>query len=87
MYPVDQDCVVELTDVPLPSAGAPMPRLVTDEYKCFLAYYVASDDDTVALVELTRCHVTMFGPPNDEALSGHLLAARGLGWYEVHEKT
>lgn len=41
--------------------------------------------EPVALIEFVRAYAHMFGPPNDEAFSGHPLAARGLGPYAVHE--
>ena len=41
--------------------------------------------EPVALVEFTRAVAHMFGPPNDEAFSGHPLASRGVGPYGVHE--
>jgi len=42
-----------------------------------------SSDEPVAIVRLRRCLAHMFGPPNDEAFSGHPLAARGLAPYCV----
>ena len=42
-------------------------------------------DEICALVRFTRPYAHMFGPPNDEAFSGHPLAARGLGPYRVFE--
>lgn len=41
--------------------------------------------EPVALVEFTHACAHMFGPPNDEAFSGHPLASRGVGPYRVHE--
>lgn len=41
--------------------------------------------EPVALVEFTHSIAHMFGPPNDEAFSGHPLASRGVGPYRVHE--
>ncbi len=42
-----------------------------------------SSDEPVAIVQLTGCYATMFGPPNDEALHGHPLADRGLKPYST----
>jgi hypothetical protein len=39
----------------------------------------------VALVTFTAYKAMMFGPPNDEAFSGHPLAHRGLQPYAAHE--
>jgi hypothetical protein len=38
-----------------------------------------------AIVEFHRPTAHMFGPPNDEAFSGHPLASRGLGPYAIYE--
>ena len=43
--------------------------------------------EPVALVTFSRPYAHLFGPPNDEAFSGHPLASRGLrpyGAFEVH---
>lgn len=42
-------------------------------------------DDLCAVVTFERAYAHMFGPPNDEAFSGHPLAARGLVPYSVFE--
>jgi hypothetical protein len=39
----------------------------------------------VALVNFTEPYAHMFGPPNDEAFSGHPLASRGLQPYSINE--
>ena len=44
-------------------------------------------DEPIAIVQFDRCRGLMFGPPNDEAFSGHPLAARGLEPYGVFEVT
>ena len=47
----------------------------------------ATRDVPIALVEFVRPRAHLFGPPNDEAFTGHPLAARGLhpyGAFEVH---
>lgn len=44
----------------------------------------------IAIVRFIHCVATMFGPPNDEAFSGHPLAARGLmpyGCFEVEQSS
>ncbi len=46
--------------------------------------------ESIALARFTRYRAYMFGPPNDEALRGHPLAARGLSPYsavEVHHSS
>lgn len=44
-----------------------------------------SPGEPVALVEFSRAYAHMFGPPNDEAFSGHPLASRGLDPYGAYE--
>lgn len=44
-----------------------------------------SEGEPVAVVKFKRCTAHMFGPPNDEAFSGHPLADRGLNPYGVFE--
>ena len=42
-------------------------------------------NDLCAVVEFARPYAHMFGPPNDEAFTGHPLASRGLAPYAVFE--
>ena len=42
-------------------------------------------DEPIAIVAFERCTAHLFGPPNDEAFSGHPLAARGLRPYSTFE--
>lgn len=44
-----------------------------------------SKGEPVAVVNFKLCRAHMFGPPNDEALSSHPLAKRGLRPYGVFE--
>ena len=88
VYDVDaHDTVVTLDAVPPIDAGAPLPLVVADEHRVFLAYLVSEADpdrdgpEGVAVVEFGLPLATLFGPPNDEAFSGHPLAARGLSPY------
>jgi hypothetical protein len=37
------------------------------------------------LLEFSGCYAHLFGPPNDEAFSGHPLASRGLQPYRITE--
>ncbi len=102
MYTVDgNDSVVELTDLPLSSAGAPLPSVVATEHQTYLVYYVqdtsadregmsrpvglSSEGERVAVVAFDRCRARMFGLPNDEAFNGHPLYARGLRPYGFFE--
>ena len=103
MYEVDHlDKVVELTNVPQSSVGAPLPFVVSDECNVVLAYLVSERDPAwdgtyvnvvgpdsegklVAILNLESPYIHMFGPPNDEAFSGHPLAERGLSPYAAFE--
>jgi hypothetical protein len=93
----EKDRVVTLKDIPRSSVGAPLPLIIANEQRVLLAYYVNSTDPswdgkTVRIVDQERseepiaivrldCVAHMFGPPNDEAFSGHPLARRGLHPY------
>jgi hypothetical protein len=44
-----------------------------------------SADEPAAMVRFEKYYATMFGPPNDEAFTGHPLAARGLHPYGAFE--
>lgn len=96
MYEVDEnDRVVTLEGIPQSSARAPEPVIIGNEHRVVLAYRVQSAEiwdgktvriedregkEPIALVRL-ECRAHMFGPPNDEAFSGHPLASRGLHPY------
>jgi hypothetical protein len=54
--------------------GTQAPRIVSPE----------SEDVPVAVVEFQRPHAHLFGPPNDEAFSGHPLSGRGLSPYGAY---
>jgi len=50
----------------------------------------AGASEPFAIVRFAPCYAHMFGPPNDEAFSGHPLASRGLrpyGTYEVRQSS
>jgi len=86
MYAVDRhDEVEELKDFPQQSVGAPVPLLLADDGELVLAYLLESETDEVAIVEFERIRAHYFGPPNDEALSGHPLYKKGLRFYGVYE--
>jgi hypothetical protein len=63
--------------------------LFVGEHSLLLAYYLqdheVAGEDRCAVVSFKRAYVHMFGPPNDEAFSGHPLAARGLQPYSAYE--
>ncbi|MPZ32846.1 MAG: hypothetical protein GEV13_17940 [Rhodospirillales bacterium] len=86
MYTVDRhDRVEELKDLPQQSGGAPVPLLLAEDSELVLAYLTSSSSDEVAIVEFDLVAAHYFGPPNDEALSGHPLYKKGLRAYGAYE--
>lgn len=103
MYEVDRkDKVIELTNIPQSSVGAPLPIVIADEHHVIIAFIlqntpeswdgttirvvgINSEKESIAIVKFEHCSSHMFGPPNDEAFSGHPLASRGLEPYSYFE--
>src|SRR4051794_19782802 len=99
MYVVDElDTVLQLHDAPWPDVGAPLPVILCNEHNLLLAYIVAAQDAgclrevspktgglPIAIVKFLFYRSYMFGPPNDEAFTGHPLANRGLAPYAAFE--
>jgi hypothetical protein len=97
----DRDRVFELKGVPQSNTGAPLPVVLSDEHRVLLAYLVLEPDPTwdgtspkalsqntpgmVALIDFASPCAHFFGPPNDEAFTGHPLAPRGLHPYAAFE--
>jgi hypothetical protein len=98
MYQVDAlDRVIEISDFPQSSLGAPLPSVIATEHQTFLLFHLeehvpdwdgtwvrcigAETDGLLAIIAFNGCYARMFGPPNDEAFAGHPLAARGLHPY------
>jgi hypothetical protein len=100
------DTVVLLADFPQSDSGAPEPAFLRSEHRCLLAFRLqdgmsggtgvtivdpsALSGERAALVEFVRPCATLFGPPGDETLRVHPLAARGLkpaGAYEVRHSS
>ncbi|TIP14599.1 hypothetical protein [Mesorhizobium sp.] len=90
-------------DLPLSSAGAPLPHVFADEGKLLVAYLIdrpnpsfdgtnprsvsaVTTNQSVAILTADPYLAFQFGPPNDEAISGHRLYGQGLrpnGAFEV----
>ena len=75
-----------------PEAAVSGPVLLQTDDSVFLTFNAVRpapdghrEDAGTAIVEFSRCSVTKFGYPNDEALPGHPLHDRGLDFYEVGE--
>jgi len=74
---------------------------LSDEGKVLLAFHLENtpedwdgttcriirpdSEESLAIIEFKWSHASMFGPPNDEAFSGHPLADRGLKPYGAYE--
>ncbi|WP_208866592.1 hypothetical protein [Mesorhizobium sanjuanii] len=89
-------------EVPLSSAGAPLPHIFADEGRLLVAYLVnipepsfdgtnprsaspATGNQSVAILTAEPYLALQFGPPNDEAISGHRLYGLGLRPYAAFE--
>jgi hypothetical protein len=78
----ETDVVEVLADWPQPEPAFPDPQLRATDGRLALTYATAAN--TFAAVRFPMCHQVKFGAPNDEALEGHPLRARGLDYYAVH---
>jgi hypothetical protein len=62
--------------------GAPMPHLMVNDYRAFLAFHLkSSGDEHLALVQFEQCASAKLGTPNDEVHNGHPLEGKGLEAY------
>ena len=75
--------VVELTDMPKPDAGAPVPTITGDEHCIVVGYYTSSGQWAIVRFDSVSTHA--FGSPNDEAIHGHPLFEYGLKPYDCYE--
>jgi hypothetical protein len=84
---VRDDQPPEIPTLPQSSVGAPYPLLVAAEHSLTLAYYLEERpqergiDQLCVVLPFNSPYAHMFGPPNDEAFSGHLLDVQGLATY------
>jgi hypothetical protein len=91
MYSDDpQTTLEELISLPQCNVGSPSPQIFANEGGLLLAYLVQSEPpywgpgakpEAYAIVRFERPQAHLFGPPNDEAINGHPLYAKGLGPY------
>lgn len=79
-------------DIGLTSATVSEAALFSTEYGAFLTFNAlrvlpdgSYGEEGTAIVQIERCSITKFGYPNEEALGGHPLAARGLSFSGVYE--
>src|SRR4051794_26368763 len=87
---IDQVIELDLGFKPEPAVSGAV--LTETEYSTFLTFNAVRrlSDGSVsrigwAFIEFTRCIITKFGYPNDEALDGHPLRGKGLYGYGIFE--
>lgn len=66
-----------------PEPNVPEPVVVASEGSCYLIYSNRVSERKA--LEFFRCSISKFGYPNDEALAGHRLYGKGLGFYGFFE--
>jgi hypothetical protein len=90
MYSDDpQTTLEELTSLPQCDVGAPLPQVVANDYRLLLAYLPRQEDseastEAYSVVRFSGPQAHFFGPPNDEAISGHPLYSKGLEPYACY---
>jgi hypothetical protein len=77
------DPIVREIAAPAMDTGAPCPTIAADDHDLSLTY--CRPDGTRVRIVFTFPLVHYFGPPNDETLQGHPLAAFGLTHYATFE--
>lgn len=90
MFEVEKEVQIKIIDsLPLPSGGAPIPLVLSNDNKSVLAYYTAEqdksvlEDERIAIITFSSCYASNYGAPNDEAFSGHPLYEYGLRPYNI----
>ena len=85
MYEPDElDRVVAVAGLPQCDTGAPSPVVAATEGELQVAYICRTGDErevAIAVVTFADTRAHTFGMPNDEALRGHPLFERGVGFY------
>lgn len=92
---------LEPVELPQSDVGAPLPHILADDERLVIAYRVAdpgpgrdgatirivsgTEEGLCAIVVASPCMALRFGPPNDEAMDGHRLAALGIDAYSTYE--
>ncbi|MDH4226184.1 MAG: hypothetical protein OEV59_00315 [Deltaproteobacteria bacterium] len=89
MYDKDKKAqLIELTGLPHPATGAPLPHIISNDNNLYLAYCVKTensrDNGTYAIVRFKNNSQYIFGYPNDEAAHQHPLYENGLRPYAAY---
>jgi len=66
-----------------PEPNVAEPVVVQSERACYLIYWDRNEERKA--LEFSRCSISKFGYPNDEALGGNRLFEKGLGFYGFFE--
>ncbi|QGZ95040.1 hypothetical protein [Terricaulis silvestris] len=77
------DPIVREIKAPQMDTGSPRPTVTATDTALSLRYF--DFDDSAVQIEFSGALAHYFGPPNDEALHGHPLAAFGLTHYAAFE--
>ncbi len=74
--------------MPQSNVGAPCPEITATENSIFVKYIIqnsSDEDDEYVTVQFINSYIHTFGPPNDEAFTGHPLFKIGLRPYSAVE--
>jgi hypothetical protein len=80
--------IVKLHDIPQSNVGAPCPQIMATEESIIVKYLIQNninDDDEWVTIKFSFPYSHIFGPPNDEAFTGHPLYKYGLRPYSAVE--
>lgn len=90
MYKIGRrDRVIELEDAPPYDIGSPYAQIFASDSQvvlfAFLSDPASPTEEATGIMFFERPRAHYFGMPNDEALGGHPLFKRGLGFYGLFE--
>lgn len=66
--------------------GAPMPTILSNDYKLYLIFYKRGNkDDEIVTIMFDGYAQVKYGSPNDEAINGHPYYSLGLEAYSIQK--
>ena len=71
-YAIPEECRLKW------DVGPPLPTLLQSDSRTLLLFYLASDVESVGVVDFGYCFATTLGGPNDETFEGHPLYGSGF---------